>query len=102
MSADSDIQVWLETFGKAQPIVIVPYVKSDENTTLRYSIRAVKQSSGGRSVMGQNGTIIVAADKPTALSHMSLNRSWDDECRIDLILSERGSRDRRYHFECPK
>ncbi|SHI36688.1 curli-like amyloid fiber formation chaperone CsgH [Pollutimonas bauzanensis] len=102
MAADSDIQVWLETFAKTQPAVIVPYVKSTENMTLRYKVRAVRQGSGGKSVLGQGGVVTIVANVPAALSRMSLNRSPADDCQIDLILTESGAGERRYHFDCPK
>ncbi|HUG58058.1 MAG TPA: curli-like amyloid fiber formation chaperone CsgH [Candidimonas sp.] len=102
MTADSDIQVWLETFSKTQPVVIVPYVKSTENVTLRYKVRTVKEGNGGKSVMGQGGVVSITANVPAALSRMSLSRSPNDECQIDLVLSEAGYADRKYHFDCPK
>ncbi|WP_353150143.1 curli-like amyloid fiber formation chaperone CsgH [Pollutimonas bauzanensis] len=102
MTADSDIQVWLETYAKTQPVVIVPYVKSSENVTLRYKVRTVKEGSGGKSVMGQGGVVSVSANVPAALSRMSLSRSPTDVCHIDLVLSESGVADRNYHFDCPR
>ncbi len=101
MTADNDIQVWLETFAKTQPTVIVPYVKSSENTTLRYKVRTIKEGDSGKSVMGQGGVVSTVANTPVALSRMSLNRSPNDQCTIDLVLSESGSPDRSYHFDCP-
>lgn len=101
MIADNDIQVWLETFARTQPTVIVPYVKSSENMTLRYKVRTTKEGDGGKSVIGQGGIVNTIANIPIALSRMSLNRSPNDQCKIDLVLSQAGSPDRSYHFECP-
>lgn len=47
MTADADIQVWLETVARTQPGVIVPYVRSAEDTTLRYRLHTVRQGVGG-------------------------------------------------------
>lgn len=101
MIADNDIQVWLETFARTQPTVIVPYVKSSENLTLRYKVRTTREGDGGKSVMGQGGIVSTVANIPVALSRLSLNRSPNDQCKIDLVLSRPGSADRNYHFECP-
>ncbi len=101
MTTDSDIQVWLETFAKTQPVVIVPYVSSTVDVTLRYKLRTVKQSNKGKSIIGQGGVVAISANVPAALSRMSLNTSPNDECQIDLVLSQAGSADRRYHFDCP-
>lgn len=101
MLGDSDIQVWLETFAKSQPAVVVPYVRSSTDATLRYKLRTVKIGSNGKSVIGQGGVVTVVANVPAALSHMSLSRSPNDECEIDLVLSEAGLADRNYHFKCP-
>ncbi|PLC52617.1 hypothetical protein CR155_17665 [Pollutimonas nitritireducens] len=101
MVADSNIQVWLETFAKAQPAVVVPYVRSSADTTLRYKVRTVKKSDTGKTVIGQGGVVTVLANVPAALSHMSLSRTPNDECEIDLVLSEAGAADRNYHFKCP-
>lgn len=101
MTADSDIQVWLETFAKTQPVVVVPYVKSTVDITLRYKLRTVKQGNGGKSIVGQGGVVAITANVPAALSRMSLNRSPNDDCQIDLVLSEAGSADKNYRFDCP-
>ena len=100
MNADSDIQVWLETFSRTQPSIIVPYVKSSHDTTLRYKLRATQESNGGRAVIGQGGTVAVLADVPAPLMKMSLNRNAHDTCRINLTVSEAGNRDRKYEFDC--
>ncbi|MFW7342697.1 curli-like amyloid fiber formation chaperone CsgH [Pollutimonas sp. H1-120] len=102
MNADADIQVWLETMARTQPVVIIPYVQSTENKTLGYRLRAVKDGPGGRSVLGQGGTLQVPADTPTALGRMSLNYSARDACSIDLTLNENGEAQRNYHFACPE
>lgn len=101
MTSDSDIQVWLETFAKTQPVVIVPYVRSSVDITLRYKLRTVKQGTAGKSIVGHAGVVAVAADVPAALSRMWLSRSAGDACEIDLVLSVAGSADRNYHFDCP-
>jgi curli production protein len=101
MVGDSNIQVWLETFAKSQPAVVVPYVRSTADMTLRYKLRTVKKSGSGKSVIGQGGVVTVQANVPAALSQMSLSRSPNDECEIDLVLSQAGVADRNYHFKCP-
>jgi curli production protein len=101
MNADSDIQVWLETVSRTQPSIIIPYVKSRHETTLRYKLRTIQQGSGGRAVIGQGGTIAVLADVPAPLMKMSLNRGANDTCNIRLVLSEVGNEDRNYEFDCP-
>ena len=101
MVGDSNIQVWLETFAKSQPAIVVPYVRSSADMTLRYKLRTVKKSDSGKSVIGQGGVVAVLANVPAALSQMSLSRSPNDECEIDLVLSQAGVADRNYHFKCP-
>ena len=102
MTADSDIQVWLETVARTQPRVIVPYVKSNKDTTFRYQMRTVKDGKSGRSKVGQGGTVEVFAGVPVALGRMSVSYGPGDECFIDLTLFERAVPERNYHFECPK
>jgi curli production protein len=101
MNADTDIQVWLETFSRTQPGVIVPYVMSSEKKRLRYQIRTVKTGKSGNSVLGQGGAVTLMADVPTALSRMAISRSRNDKCRIDLVITEAGEQDRNYQFACP-
>ncbi|HUH60082.1 MAG TPA: hypothetical protein VL001_08385 [Candidimonas sp.] len=100
MNADSDIQVWLETVSRTQPSIIIPYVKSGRDKTLRYKLRTTQESNGGRAVIGQGGMIALVADVPAPLVEMSLNRRVDDTCSINLILSEAGQEDRTYEFDC--
>jgi curli production protein len=100
MNTDADIQVWLETIARTTPGIIVPYVQSSENTTLRYLVTAVRESSGGRSEMTQEGTVTLTADVPKALSRMALSRERNDSCTVNLTLSLAGTEDRNYRFNC--
>src|SRR5690606_37962077 len=102
MNADTDIQVWLETVARTQPSVIVPYVRSNQDATLRYRVRTVKEGKGGRSLVGQGGTVEVIAGVPKAVGRMSVSYGPQDQCSIDLTLVERAVPQRHYHFECPK
>lgn len=101
MNADADIQVWLETLTRTQPGVIIPYVMSSEQKRLRYQIRTVKSGKGGNATLGQGGTVTLKPDVPTALSRMAISRSENDTCRIDLVITETGQKDRNYQFACP-
>jgi len=102
MNIDADIQVWLETMNRNQAAVIVPYVQSTQDKTLAYAVRAVKEGPNGRSVLSQGGTLHVPANVPTALGRMSLSWGAQDDCGIDLKLSEKGTAQRNYHFACPE
>jgi curli production protein len=102
MNADADIQVWLETFARVRPSVIVPYIKSTETRMLRYRLHTIKKGPQGRSEISQGGVVNAPADVPVALSRMSVNQGDNDECLIDLTLSEAGHADRNYHFDCPR
>jgi hypothetical protein len=102
MNADADIQVWLETMARTQAVVIIPYVQSTENKTLGYTLKAVKDGPSGRSVLGQGGTLQVAADVPTALGRVSMNYGKLDACSIDLTLNVNGEVQKNYHFACPE
>lgn len=105
MNADADIQVWLETIARTQPRVIVPYVQSAQNGSLRYKMRATRQGPQGRSVISQGGTIEITAGTPAALGRLAISRSPDDDCQIELTI-QKGSgtgpgASRDYQFSCP-
>lgn len=102
MTADADIQIWLETLAHVQPSVIVPYVSSSTDRTLSYQLHTLNQGPQGRSEMSQGGMVNVTANVPVALSRMSLSRTKNDQCKIDVVLSEKGHADRAYHFDCPR
>lgn len=102
MNIDTDIQVWLETFARTQPCVIVPYVKSVEDRTLHYQVSTIHQSHSGSSTVSQSGEIYAAADTAVALSRLSVNGSADDICYVDIELSQSGLPARHYRFDCPE
>ncbi len=101
MNADTNIQVWLETAAHTPPGIIIPYVRTSQDKTLHYQVRAVRRGPAGRSMLSQGGVVEAQAGVPAALGRMSFNYGPADDCNIDLILSEHGSDDRNYHFACP-
>src|SRR5690554_4024349 len=101
MNADSDILVWLERLGHAQPAVIVPYVRSTSARQLRYRLKATKTGRNGRSVIGQGGNLQVVAGQSAPLGKMTITYGPDDECQVDVILYETGQEYARFELECP-
>lgn len=102
MNADSDIQVWMERLGQAQPAVMVPYVQSTKSRNLRYKLRAVKTGREGRSMIGQGGSVHVLAGQPVPLGRMSIRYGPQDECTIDVVLYEQGQETQYFDFSCPE
>jgi len=102
MTADADVQVWLETMERTRPVVVVPYVVSENARGVQYRIRAVQDAAGGgRAVIGQKGEIQLQAKTPAALSRFSLQRRPGDHCEIEIILEGGDMRKRHFVFECP-
>src|SRR3546814_171668 len=102
MTADVNLQVWLETVPNTHPSVVVPYVESKEGGDVQYILKAIKQGRGGSSSIGQSGSVTVSANQPTALSRFSLSLGKSDQCRIELILVRNGNAAGTYHFDCPR
>ena len=101
MNVDTNIQVWLETVAQTPPGIIVPYVRTVKDETLRYQVRAVRTGPSGRSTLTQGGTIQTRGGIAAALGRMSVSRQPNDDCNIDVVLSEDNAGDRNYHFACP-
>jgi curli production protein len=101
MNADADIQVWLETAARTNPEIIVPYVRTAASKTLRYDVRTVQEGANGRSNMAQSGAVTVQANVATPLVRMSVTRSRQDYCHIEIVITEGHSTRQDYHFECP-
>ncbi|MGB6104715.1 MAG: curli-like amyloid fiber formation chaperone CsgH [Pusillimonas sp.] len=101
MNADTDIQVWLEAFSRPPPGIIIPYVKTARDRTLRYRVLAVKDGAAGRATFSQSGIVDLRAGVPAALGRLSVNHGPRDECHIALTLSEPGANVLNYHFACP-
>lgn len=104
MDANADIQVWWETLNQAQPSIIVPYVKSAENDTIHYSIRAVKQGSGGYSEINQSGVVAVSAGTPTPLSRLQISRKPGDDCQLEVSIRKPDDAQESVHHtsSCPE
>lgn len=101
MVADSDVQVWLDTSERTQPAMVTPYVQSDYAQALRYRVRVENKGLGGRSVIGQSGTVNVQPDTPAALSRFSMSRHAGHQCVIQILLTGTDGHERLYRFECP-
>lgn len=101
MAADLNLQVWLETAAHTNPSTIVPYVQSTDSRTLQYSLHTVKSGRQGRTEMRQAGTVTAQANVATPLVHMTLTRSAQDECHIEIVISDGRKLEKTYSFECP-
>lgn len=101
MNADTNIQVWLETAAQSPPGIIIPYVRTAEDEKLHYQVRAVRTGPSGRSTLSQGGVIQTRAGIAAALGSMSVSRQPNDECKVDVVLSEHNTGYRNYHFACP-
>lgn len=101
MIADSDVLVWLETVQATPPSVVVPYVQSEQNLSLRYRVRVVQEGRNGKAVIGQAGAINVHPNTPTALSQLRISRQADSHCEIEITLTGNGMKPRNHRFDCP-
>ena len=101
MNADADIQVWLETFVKAQTSIVIPHVESNVYQHLRYKITTTQEGQTGRSSIGQSGSVDLTPNVAEALSRLAIRRSAGDRCHIELILFTEGESGQRYDFMCP-
>lgn len=101
MNIDADIQVWLETAQRTQPQIIVPYVKSATETTLKYIVEAHRSAAQGNSRLRQGGTIHLTADQATALGTLALTRSAQDTCEVTLTLRSADNTERKFQLPCP-
>jgi len=99
MNADIDLQAWLETQNSSRPEVIIPYVQSNQDTSVRYLLRTIVVHSGGNSRVSQGGVLRVPADTAVALPRLAVSAPSGD-CRIELVLTERMGGERRYEFDC--
>lgn len=102
ITADVNLQVWLDTVPGTQPRVVIPYVQSRADDSVQYQLSAVKQGRGGSSTISQSGDVRLQANKPTALTRFSLSVGKQDQCRIELILFTNGKPAGTYQFECPR
>ncbi|HLU18738.1 MAG TPA: curli-like amyloid fiber formation chaperone CsgH [Pusillimonas sp.] len=99
MNADIDLQAWLETQNATRPEVIIPYVQSNHDTSVRYLLRTTVAHERGNSRISQGGVLSVPADTAVALPRLAVS-SPNGECRIELVLTERMGVERRYEFDC--
>lgn len=102
ITADSDIQVWLEAASRNQPSLIVPYVKSGHQATLQYKVEARKEGKTGKSVLRQGGSVTIYPGQILSLGSMSLSRNTHDTCFVVLSLYEQGKNVAVYRFDCPQ
>ena len=102
MAVDVNLQVWLETNAATHPPMVIPYVQSAESQRLSYKLEAIKKGRGGTSQVGQSGSVMAQAGKPTALSQFSISVDQGDKCQIELTLTTDNAVSSSYHFDCPR
>ncbi|HZW20245.1 curli-like amyloid fiber formation chaperone CsgH [Noviherbaspirillum sp.] len=103
MIADMDLQVWLATQERsAQPALVVPYVRTDKDAHLNYSMEVVKRGAAGSSRIRQGGSINAIAGTPTALAQVAVDVKPDDACYIEVMLRYAGAMHGPYRFDCPR
>ncbi len=102
MTADINLQVWLDIIPGTQPSVVVPYVKSPTSGIVQYQLNATKKGLSGTSSISQSGGVRVQADHPTALTRFSMSLGAQDQCKIELTLFANGHETGTYQFDCPR
>ena len=102
ITADVNLQVWLDTVPGTRPSVVVPYVQSRADDTVQYRLSATRQGRSGSSTIQQSGDLRLRANTPTALTRFSLSVGQRDQCRIELILYANGKPAGTYQFDCPR
>jgi hypothetical protein len=100
MISDSDIQLWLETEARTQPAVIVPYVRSESSTELRYSIGLEAQGDAGSSRMSQGGKVRLQGGVAQALGRLQVSLEGVQECTVHIALAQYGQPKSTYDFPC--
>jgi hypothetical protein len=100
MMTDTDIQVWLETDARTQPVLVVPYVQSSRDTELRYIVGITSKSPSGRSNLSQGGQVTLVAGHPGTLGKMSLTVDANTTCSMRIALSQYGQPQKVYDFSC--
>ena len=101
MNADVDLQVWLAAAGTLKPGVVIPYVQSPTNTTLKYKLTTTHSSPTGTSVIQQGGDLQLNANQPKAITEMSLQSNAVDSCNIQLHFENADGKQMLYSFRCP-
>lgn len=101
MVADSDVQVWLDMVERVSPPVVVPYVQAEQAESLRFRVRVVQEGSGGRTVIGQAGSVQLVAGVPSALSRVALTRQPGSQCNIEIVLMRNYMKEEHFRFDCP-
>ena len=101
MLVDGDIQVWLESDGRKGSL-ITPYIQSPDERTIQYLLKAVKSGRSGRSQITQSGTVTTTSNQPVALGRFSISIASDDECHIELFLTDDGALLAEFMLPCPR
>lgn len=99
---DINLQAWLETNAATQPPMVTPYVRSTESQSIRYKLKVIKTGRSGTTQVGQNGSVMAQAGRPTALSQLSISVGHGDKCQIELVLIPDAAASSRYDFDCPR
>lgn len=101
MDTEADIQVWLEAFSRCQPCLIIPYVQTSKDTSLRYQVSTFSEGPAGKSTVNQAGTIYAPASVKTELVRLTINHGPKDMCQIKISVTEPGKVKKLFQFDCP-
>lgn len=97
----SMIDLWLDVSMQRGAQVVVPYLRASVRAEARYRVQVLRAGPAGRSEINQFGNVTLQPDIASSLGQVSVNRSLDDNCRVEIRLFEGDREVTAREFDCP-
>lgn len=90
------LKAWLEPVPRGNLVEFQGYVTAPEPMLVRYRLRIIRISAGGRAATSQGGQVqILRPDEPTPLSLTAINVGRGDSYEAELIATGPGGEEVR-------
>lgn len=100
MDTDLNFEIWLGTYDRDKPAVIVPYIRSTESQALQYLIEAVNKGRSGTSRTAQSGYVNLTANQTQALTQLVISRNDSEHCNITIVIKNTQGQHKKFQFDC--
>lgn len=97
----SMIDLWLEVSMKSGTQVVVPYARASVDAQAGYQVLVLREGSAGKSEIRQSGNVSLQPGVASPLGQVSVNRTPNDSCRVEIRLFEGVRQTVARDFDCP-
>jgi hypothetical protein len=95
------IEVWLEWRQRPTAAVVVPYVRTEEQSVIDYEVRIKRSGASGSAQIQQTGDAQLQPRIARSLAELRVERERGDVCTVFVRVKPREGTPVERNFGCP-